>query len=310
MTFDTLLIPTDGSDPAEAAARRGFDLAAQLEASVHVLSVADSSLATGAGYSGDSASIRARLRERADSRAASLRADADERGLDATAVVRDGIPAKEIVDYADEQGLDAITLGTSGRGGVARAVAGSVADKVVRTATVPVLTLNRAAIDDGEGSVDSILLPTDGSEPSEAAAAHGGGLAEQLDATVHCFSVVDEGIASGFDSLLADDDSLSADRLAEQADDHVDRVVTTVTDCDVEYVSTTATGDPAEEIIDYADDNGLDMIVMGTHGRGGFQRAVVGSVTDEVVRTASVPVLTVRAETSESPEETERRGNE
>ncbi len=116
MTFDTLLTPTDGSDPAEATVRRGFDLAAQLEASVHVLSVADSSLATGAGYSGDSTSIRARLRERADTRAASLRADAEERGLDATAVVREGIPAKEIVDYADEQGLDAITLGTSGRG--------------------------------------------------------------------------------------------------------------------------------------------------------------------------------------------------
>lgn len=309
MTFNTLLIPTDGSDPAEAAARRGFDLAAQLEASVHVLSVADSSLATGAGYSGDSASIRARLRDQATDRAASLQEDAEERGLDATAAVREGIPAKEIVDYADEQGVDAIVLGTSGRGGVARAVVGSVADKVVRTATVPVLTLNGAAIDD-EGSVDSVLLPTDGSEPSEAAAARGAGLAEQLGATVHCFSVVDEGVASGLDSLLADDDSPSVDDLAEQADDHVDRAATTVTDCDVECVSATATGDPAEEIVDYTDDHGLDMIVMGTHGRGGFRRAVVGSVTDEVVRTAPAPVLTVRAETSESPEEADQRVNE
>ncbi len=122
--------------------------------------------------------------------------------------------------------------------------------------------------------------------------------------------MVDDGVTSGLDSLLADDDSSSVDGLAEQADDHVDRAATTVTDCDVECVSATATGDPAEEIIDYADDHGLDMIVMGTHGRGGFQRAVVGSVTDEVVRTASVPVLTVRAETSELPEETERRENE
>lgn len=141
MTFETLLIPTDGSDPAEAAARCGFDLVTQLEASVHVLSVADSSVATGTGYSGDSASIRARLREQADARATSLREHAEARGLDTTAVVREGIPAKEIVDYADEQGLDAIVMGTHGRGGFRRAVVGSVTDEVVRTAPVPVLTV-------------------------------------------------------------------------------------------------------------------------------------------------------------------------
>ena len=145
MPFDTLLIPTDGSDPAEAAARRGFDLAAQLDADVHLLSVADSSVATGTGYSGDSASIRTRLRDRADARATSLREHAEARGLDATAAVSEGIPAAEIVDYADEQGIDAIAMGTSGRGGVARAVVGSVADEVIRTASVPVLTVRADA---------------------------------------------------------------------------------------------------------------------------------------------------------------------
>ena len=295
MTFNTLLIPTDGSDPAEAAARRGFDLAAQLKASVHIISVADSSLATGTGYSGDSASIRARLRDQATARAASLQEDAEERGLDTTTVVREGIPAKEIVDYADEQGLDAIAMGTSGRGGFVRAVVGSVTDKVVRTATVPVLTFNQTTVDDGDGSIDSILLPTDGSDPAEAAAARGVDLAERLDATVHCFSVADKTIAGELDALVPDHDSGSANPLTDEADDNAKRVAATATDCDVDCVSATATGDPAEEIVAYADEKGLDMIVMGTHGRGGFQRAVVGSVTDDVTRTANVPVLSVRA---------------
>lgn len=307
MTFNALLIPTDGSDPAEAAARRGFDLAAQLEASVHIVSVADSSLATGTGYSGDSASIRARLRDQATARTASLQEDAEERGLDTTAVVREGIPAKEIVDYADEQGLDAIVLGTSGRGGVVRAVVGSVADKVVRTSTVPVLTLNQATIDDGEGSIDSILLPTDGSEPAEAAAARGVDLAEQLDATVHCFSVADETVAGELDALVPDRNGGSADSLTDKADDNVERVAATATDCDVDCVSATATGDPAEEIVAYADEQDLDMIVIGSHGRGGFRRAVVGSVTDEVIRTANVPVLSVRvtADAADGDEESQ-----
>lgn len=51
---------------------------------------------------------------------------------------------------------------------------------------------------------------------------------------------------------------------------------------------------PAEEIVAYADEQNIDMIVMGTHGRGGFRRAVVGSVTDKLIRTANVPVLSVR----------------
>ncbi len=141
MTFNTLLIPTDGSEQAEQAARTGFELAKALGASVHVLSVADSSIAAGAGYSGDSASIRQHLREEATRRAESLRDDALERGLDATATTREGLPAGEIVDYAAEHGLDAIVIGTSGRGGLARAIIGSVADKVIRTASVPVLTV-------------------------------------------------------------------------------------------------------------------------------------------------------------------------
>lgn len=147
MTFDTLLIPTDGSEPATTAARRGFELAEQLDASVHVLSVADSSLATGAGYSGDSASIRSRLRETAADRSDALREAAESRGIDATAAVREGIPAAEIVAYADENEIDAIVVGTAGRGGVSRAIVGSVADKVVRTAPVPVLTVRPDALD-------------------------------------------------------------------------------------------------------------------------------------------------------------------
>lgn len=294
MTFDTFLIPTDGSDPAEAAARRGFDLAEQFEADVDILSVADRSVATGTGYSGDSASIRSRLHEQATAHATSLRAHARERGLNVEAVVRSGIPAKEIIDYAEESEPDLIAMGTAGRGGVARAIVGSVTDKVVRTATAPVLTLNQVALNNDSGSVDSILLPTDGSDSAEAAAACAVDLAEQVDATVHYFSVVDKQATSGLGSFVGESDSSSrADRFVEQADDRVDRLATTATKCDVEYVTATAIGNPAEEIVAYANDHDIDLIAMGTHGRGGFERLLVGSVTDNVVRAASVPVLTV-----------------
>ncbi|MEF8776275.1 MAG: universal stress protein [Haloarculaceae archaeon] len=295
MAFDTVLLPTDGSDSAGAAAARGFDLALQLDAPVHGLSVANSGLATSATYVGDASRIRERLREQATQHVNRLDTAARDRGLDVEPVVREGIPAEEIVTYANEQGIDAIAMGTSGRGGVARMVVGSVTDKVVRTATVPVLSVNRRAVGDGGERFESILLPTDGSDPAEAAATRGVELAERLGATVHCFSVADEGIAGELEALMTGRDRGSVDSLIDEAADNIDRVVATAIDCDVDCVSATATGDPAEEIVAYAEAQNLDLIVMGTHGRGGFRRAVVGSVTDDVIRTATVPVLSVGA---------------
>ncbi|MFP8953769.1 universal stress protein [Natrialbaceae archaeon A-arb3/5] len=295
MTFDTLLIPTDGSDPAEAAARRGFDLAEQFGADVHVLSVADSSIATGTGYSGDSASIRSRLRRKADARSRSLTERASDRGLDATAAVREGIPAKEIVSYANDQGVDAIVIGTTGRSGLTRAIVGSVADKVVRTATVPVVTITPDAAKEPptEPTVESILCPTDGSELTATATHHSLTAADQLEATVHFLSVVDSDLEERLGTLIDDDTNLSSD-LHEQAETYLESLATRGRDSDLEVVTATRDGDPAEEIIEYVNAEGINLIAMGTAGRGGFERALVGSVTDRIIRTASVPVLTVR----------------
>ncbi|ELY53197.1 universal stress protein [Natronolimnohabitans innermongolicus] len=295
MTIDTLLIPTDGSNPAESAARRGFVLAAQCDASVRVLSVADSSVATGAGYAGDSPSIRNRLRERATNRATSLRDEATERGLEATAATREGIPAKEIVAYANEHDIDTIAIGTSGRGGVARAVIGSVADKVVRTAPVPVLTITPdAAAGDGEPTVDSILLPTDGSDTAMTAARRGLEFATDLQATVHLLSVTDHG-RDGVLSTLSGDDREGSDDRREAVADAVEALTAEARSHGLETVAEVRDGDPATEIVDYAESATVDLIAMGTAGRGGFERYLLGSVTDKVVRTASIPVMTTRA---------------
>lgn len=292
MTFETLLIPTDGSDPAERAADRGFELADRLGASVHVLSVADSGLATGAGYSGDSPSIRAKIRTNADDRATALREAALDRGLKATAAVREGIPAKEIVEYADEQRIDAIAIGTSGRGGAARAVVGSVADKVVRTASVPVLTIAPNAAD-SDRAFDPILLPTDGSEAAAAAAAVGLGLAEGLDATVHLLSVVETDRSKLLSSLSSEDPSAS-ETLFRNTTDTAESVADTARDRGLDVAISVEEGDPAGTIVEYVDAESIGLVAMGTAGRGGFGRALLGSVADEVVRTASAPVLTVR----------------
>ncbi|MEF8821880.1 MAG: universal stress protein [Halovenus sp.] len=293
MSVRTILVPTDGSEPAETAARRGFEFATQLDAAVHVLSVSDSSVGSRVSYSKVSPTIRERLAEQARDRAASLRDVAVERGLDATAATRDGLPAEEIVEYAGEHGIDAIVMGTSGRGGVARAIIGSVADKVVRTASMPVMTITPEAADDGTLTVDSILLPTDGSETATAGLRWGLSLAEQCGATAHLFSAVDRDHANALSPVSGDDADPSTD-LLEQARAHLDTLATEQDDRDVDVVTHATVGDPPEEIVEFVESEGIDLIAMGTHGRGGFDRALLGSVTDTVVRTAPVPVLSVR----------------
>ncbi|MBV0902516.1 universal stress protein [Haloarcula salina] len=139
---------------------------------------------------------------------------------------------------------------------------------------------------------DDILLPTDGSHGMDAAATHAGELAAQFGATVHVLSVVDtrnrfESPSSG----LSADAWLDAER--ERAAEAIDDTVAQLPD-DVTVETATREGVPTTEIVGFAEDEGVDFVVMGTHGRTGLDHYLIGSVAETVVRESPVPVLTVR----------------
>jgi nucleotide-binding universal stress UspA family protein len=160
-----------------------------------------------------------------------------------------------------------------------------------------------------------ILYPTDGSTGSEAAVEHVRDLASAFDATVHVLHVVDTrhaGLgASG--AFLSDEPSGMSGRSAETGyegmeesdvdDELVERAETVVEEAaaalgDVETVSAVETGTPHSAILRYADERDVDVIVMGTHGRTGVERYLLGSVAEKVVRMADRPVLTIRGDES------------
>ncbi|KAA9409114.1 universal stress protein [Haloarcula hispanica] len=142
---------------------------------------------------------------------------------------------------------------------------------------------------------DRILVPTDGSPGSEAVLTHAETLATTHDSEIHALYVVDIGRFSTlpheptWESVT---DSLH--REGEMALDMVERLVAD----DVTVTRATAEGSPSREIIDYASQHDCDLIVMGTHGRGGIDRLLLGSVAERVVRSAHVPVVTVPVETT------------
>lgn len=139
---------------------------------------------------------------------------------------------------------------------------------------------------------DAILVPTDGSEPSLRAAEHAAGLAARFDATLHALYVVDANPSPLAVSRADVRETLRevGEQAAESVFENVERVAA---DAGVELETAMVEGAPAERIVDYAGDNGVDLVVMGTHGRSGLGKRLLGSVTERVVRNAPVPVLTV-----------------
>jgi len=141
---------------------------------------------------------------------------------------------------------------------------------------------------------ERILLPTDGSDASLAATAHAGSLARTAGATVHVVSVADsrnrfESPSSG----LAPEAWREAE--SERAAAAIEKTIEGLP-TDVETDRTVVTGIPQDEIINLVEKTAADVVVMGTHGRSGIDRYLIGSVTERVVRRSPVPVLTVQGD--------------
>ncbi|WP_254531591.1 universal stress protein [Natrinema gelatinilyticum] len=140
--FDTILIPTDGSDHAEAAAETGLELAAVHDAAVHVACVADTGPLGDLRLPGDAASAEDAMRTRAREHVDAIVDLADATDLDVTGVVLEGPPENELLEYARDIGVDLIVIGTRGRSGVHRMALGSVTDHVIRFGDIPVFVAN------------------------------------------------------------------------------------------------------------------------------------------------------------------------
>jgi nucleotide-binding universal stress UspA family protein len=138
---------------------------------------------------------------------------------------------------------------------------------------------------------DDVLLPTDGSTGMERVIEEADGLAKRHEATLHALYVVNTASLSNL-PLEASMDAVS-DSLHDEGQTALEQVERLVDDR-MPLERTTVEGSPAREIVDYATETGVDLVVMGTHGRSGVDRLLLGSVAERVVRRSPVPVLTVR----------------
>ena len=219
---------------------------------------------------------------------------APDRPLDVAYRTNEGTAAEEILRVAGEIGSDLIVMGTHGRTGLRWLLAGSVAVAVLHGATCPVLAVRSTEPPRPAKELEVILHPTDFSADSEAALRVARGLAREHGARlivlhVHTLEILMDGTPA-------------AEIDPRTYREELERVRKQVDGPDLKYPVETLLrqGYTAEEIVLTAQDKGCDLIVMGTHGRTGLGRLLLGSVAENVLPKASCPVLLAKA----SPRET------
>ncbi|TKX56040.1 universal stress protein [Halorubrum sp. SP3] len=150
---------------------------------------------------------------------------------------------------------------------------------------------------------DTIVVATDGSDSVRRAVSVAVDVAARFDAEVHAVYVVDAGEVESSPDTVRDD---LRDALDDQGRDALDRVSDAAhdRDGDLDVTIEVREGRPASEIDAYARSVDADLVAMGTRGRHGENRFLIGSVAERVVRTCPVPVLTVRQLTDEDPRRT------
>jgi nucleotide-binding universal stress UspA family protein len=298
--YTDILIPTDGSDNVEPAIQCGLDLARRYDATVHALHVVDSSPIERrlelTALEPDLETLPDTWYDAGDAATQQIATRAAEHGIDAVTEVRRGIPEREIRSYITDTGIDLICMGTRGHTGLDRVLLGSVTTRIVRTVDIPVLSVKSKlmeALSESEiqKGFENILVPTDGSKPAREAVTHALDLARTYDATLHALYVVDRGAYASRPGWTWDE----LQQVLEQNGETVVEDVQSRTAADGISVAAEIThGVPHQAIEEYCNQHGIDIVVMGTHGRSGLTRQLIGSVTERVLRSSDVPVLTIR----------------
>ncbi|MFB6274023.1 MAG: universal stress protein [Salinibacter sp.] len=200
-------------------------------------------------------------------------------------------PAERIVAYAEDEDIDLIVMGTHGRRGVERMLFGSVTEEVVRKAPCPAFTVRTDAEVPPDQAVRRVLAPVDFSEASEAAIQHAKEIALTYGAELDLLHVVEEPLYPTEYGLGPA--SFPTEEVVENVENQLGDLAREK--IGYEHVMIDAQlGPPDSTILEYVEDNGVDLVVIATHGRTGLDRVLLGSVAERVLRQSPSPVFVVK----------------
>ncbi len=206
-------------------------------------------------------------------------------------VLRSISAADAILEYLQGHAFELIVMGTHGRTGLKHIFLGSVAEKVVRLATIPVLSVHRSV---QKFELSKLVVPVDFSVYSKNAADTAISIAKNFGARIKFIHVVEKDIhpsfyATGVESIFQIDTSLR-ERVLQNMKGFLEEQLTSKIDS--EFI--VKEGRAHREIVEYAQKEKADLIVISTHGLTGLEYLLLGSTAEKVVRWAGCPVLTIK----------------
>lgn len=270
--FERILLASDGSEYCTDAERVALAMTEKCGGTLQIASVAITNPAAEAVAPEQIRAAEAETRALLDR----IHEEAVKRGIASETIFRRGAdPHVEIVTAAEENGADVIVMGRRGKRGLMQRMIGDATSKVVGSAKCSVLVVPEGA----RIWQKRILLATDGSRFSDAAAVTAAKIADLCKVPVTVISIVRE--------------SFSEERAA-QADDAATRVHDHLATKGIEVDKIVLRGDPGKLILEIAAEREVDLIVMGTHGRTGWERVLLGSVTESVIGESRIVVLAVK----------------
>jgi nucleotide-binding universal stress UspA family protein len=297
--FKKILCPTDLSDASVRALTCAAALArwyaAQLTV-LHVVPTFDPIAAGRSTFDGGVLMVVPRSREEVREEMRIFTDSAGIGSLDLTLAAEDGDPARTIVDHSLASAADLVVMGTHGRSGFERLLIGSVAERVVQKAPCPVLLVppHLTAAMPGDVTFRRILCPMDFSPSALRAFGFALDLARQADGVVTVLYALE---------WLAEEEPREYTHfnvpeyrryLIQDAHERVRTLIAERSRTSNAIEDRVVEGRAYREILRFATESATDLIVMGAQGRGGLGLTLFGSSTQQVVRAATCPVLTVR----------------
>jgi nucleotide-binding universal stress UspA family protein len=294
--YNRITLAVDGSDEARRAAARGLDLARVFDATVDVVHVVERRALRLTRTKAE----KTRLRERGNAILGEIEELASEKGQPVDTELREGKPAVQLSKFAAERDTDLIVIGRQGMTGLSKRLLGGVTEQVLQRTDIPMFVVPDTGPEMGqETEYSQILVPTDGSENAEEATPHGVELARTYDAEMHVLNVVDLQTAGGpFNAGGLDKDFI--ERLEANGREAVDTIADEIENSAAELAvkrgvtRTKSHAGTSAGIRAYVEENGIDLVVMGSHGRSNLGRQTLGSVASAVLRSVDVPVLVVK----------------
>ncbi|MEN4006267.1 MAG: universal stress protein [Methanobacterium sp.] len=284
--YKKILLPTDGSKNAEIAAEHAFILGSKSNAEITVLNVVETPRFMGIRSVDKDKLVDSLKKEgeksfdRIKDMLMQCKSDGKcEEGVNLNFESKKGSAADVILKTIEEEDIDLVVMGSSGKGGMDRILLGSVAENTVRSAKVPVLV---ARYFKSELMYRKILIPTDGSEHANKALKHAIWIAGLSGAELIALNV------AGIKEIVKKEGRRSLEKVSKLVEES-----RTEGEEEIKLTMVMEEGYPADIIVKKIKEENIDLVVIGSSGKHGLGRILLGSVARHVVRLAPCHVLVI-----------------